>query len=66
MTTAPRILVVDRAPVFAAGVEAAFARMNHPVTLEHLKHLPSLDALPQPAPDLCCWKLRGARSMSWA
>ena len=26
--------------------------MNHPVTLEHLKHLPSLDALPQPAPDL--------------
>ena len=52
MTTAPRILVVDRAPVFAAGVEAAFARMNHPVTLEHLKHLPSLDALPQPAPDL--------------
>ena len=37
MTTAPRILVVDRAPVFAAGVEAAFARMNHPVTLEHLE-----------------------------
>ncbi len=45
MTTAPRILVVDRAPVFAAGVEAAFARMNHPVALEHF---PSGALLPPP------------------
>ena len=52
MTIAPRILVVDRVPVFAAGVEAAFARMGHPVTLEHLKTLPSLADLPATLPDV--------------
>lgn len=52
MTTVPRILVVDRAPLFAAGVEAAFARMNHPLALVHLKHLADVDALPLPVPDL--------------
>ena len=52
MTIAPRILVVDRVPVFAAGVEAAFAHMGHPVTLDHLKTLPALAGLPATLPDL--------------